>query len=697
MSANDQPGDGSSVSAHGETIAVEGQTGHANTVLAPSSTDVGEAVTGIAPPSTRIGMGHVRGSSGVTSPPLGGASRDRRASLLPLHDLDAEGGRYRVGEQIGQGGMGEVLVAHDEQIGRDVAVKRMRASEPSNEERARFVREARVQGRLEHPAVVPVHDLGVDRDGRPFFVMKRLTGVTLASLITSQPTDPDGARRSQARLLRAFVDVCLAVEFAHQRSIIHRDLKPANIMLGDYGEVYVLDWGVARAVGSDNAIIEPSPSSSISMISMGSSSASSSRPRPAADDLQLDSGETREGTVLGTPGYMAPEQLGGERSGPAADIYALGCILFEISAGEALHPRGSGALASTAIGADARPSLRRADAAPELDAICVRATELDPSARFASARALADAVQEFLDGDRDIELRRQLAKSHVKQARAELAAGDDEQHRRAAMREAGRALALDPMATPAAELITRLMLSPPRVVPDEVERRLNNIDVDMGRAQGRTAAIALVGYLGFVPLLIWTGVRDWRYVGALVALALINAGVVLKMTRFAQVSLRGIYTSLVLNAFLIAIVARMVGPFLIAPTLAATTLIAYSSHPKFGRLRVVGPVLASGVIIPWLLDFLGVLPPSYHFIDGKLVMSSDVLRFTSAPVQVAFAAMLVVLLGMVSVLSRDAANKQRLAAQQLEVQAWQLRQLVTSDAEAGTASESGSGPAASRH
>ena len=265
------------------------------------------------------------------------------------------------------------------------------------------------------------------------------------------------------------------------------------------------------------------------------------------------------------------------------------------------------------------------------------------------------------------------------------------------MREAGRALALDPMATPAAELITRLMLSPPRVVPDEVERRLNNIDVDMGRAQGRTAAIALVGYLGFVPLLIWTGVRDWRYVGALVALALINAGVVLKMTRFAQVSLRGIYTSLVLNAFLIAIVARMVGPFLIAPTLAATTLIAYSSHPKFGRLRVVGPVLASGVIIPWLLDFLGVLPPSYHFIDGKLVMSSDVLRFTSAPVQVAFAAMLVVLLGMVSVLSRDAANKQRLAAQQLEVQAWQLRQLVTSDAEAGTASESGSGPAASRH
>ena len=565
-----------------------------------------------------------------------------------------------------------------------------RASAPSSEERARFVREARVQGRLEHPAVVPVHDLGVDRDGRPFFVMKRLTGVTLASLITTQPTDVDGARRSQARLLRAFVDVCLAVEFAHQRSIIHRDLKPANIMLGDYGEVYVLDWGVARAVASDSAIIEPSPSASISMVSASISvSASASRPRPAADDLQLDSGETREGTVLGTPGYMAPEQLGGERSGPAADIYALGCILFEISAGEALHPRGSGALASTAIGADARPSLRRSDAAPELDAICVRATELEPSARFASARALADAVQEFLDGDRDIELRRQLAKSHVKKARAELAAGDDEHHRRAAMREAGRALALDPMATPAAELITRLMLSPPRVMPEEVERRLNNIDVDMGRAQGRTAAIALLGYLGFVPLLVWTGINDWRYVGALVALALINAGVVLKMTRNQQVSLRGIYTSLGINAILIAIVARMVGPFLIAPTLAATTLIAYSSHPKFGRLRVVGPVLASGVIIPWLLDFLGVLPPSYHFIDGKLVMSSDVLRFTSAPVQVAFAAMLVVLLGMVSVLSRDAANKQRLAAQQLEVQAWQLRQLVASDAEAGTASESG--------
>ena len=118
MSAHDEPGNVSSDSAQDETVA--GEAGHASTMLAPSiSTNVGEAATNIAAPVTRIGMGYPRGSSGVTNPPLGG-TRDRRVSLLPLHDLEAEGGRYRVGEQIGQGGMGEVLVAYDEQIGRNV-------------------------------------------------------------------------------------------------------------------------------------------------------------------------------------------------------------------------------------------------------------------------------------------------------------------------------------------------------------------------------------------------------------------------------------------------------------------------------------------------------------------------------------------------------------------------------------------------
>src|ERR1043165_5843394 len=145
--------------------------------------------------------------------------------------------RYQPAGRLGAGGMGEVLLASDQQLGRDVAIKRMLASSPALE--ARFLREARIQGRLEHPAIVPVHELATDSEGRPFFVMKRLTGATLSDMLTA-------TTYSRQKLLRAFADVCMAVAFAHSRGIVHRDLKPSNIMLGDFGEVYVLDWGIAR-------------------------------------------------------------------------------------------------------------------------------------------------------------------------------------------------------------------------------------------------------------------------------------------------------------------------------------------------------------------------------------------------------------------------------------------------------------------
>jgi len=191
----------------------------------------------------------------------GSLTQPLRAADRSPSTADLDGSRYRLLEVLGHGGMGEVVLAFDEQIGREVAVKRIRSAQPSAEEITRFVREARVQGRLEHPAVVPVHDLAIDRTGAPFFVMKRLAGTDLKELLdrlhAGAEPDEAGARR---RLLRAFVDVCLAVEFAHSRNIIHRDLKPANIMLGDFGEVYVLDWGIARTLdgGGDGDGDEPS-------------------------------------------------------------------------------------------------------------------------------------------------------------------------------------------------------------------------------------------------------------------------------------------------------------------------------------------------------------------------------------------------------------------------------------------------------
>ncbi|HEY0251646.1 MAG TPA: serine/threonine-protein kinase, partial [Kofleriaceae bacterium] len=141
---------------------------------------------------------------------------------------------YIFGEVIGRGGLGEVVIAHDLRVGRDVAIKRLQAPHPSAEESARFLREARIQARLDHPAIPPVYDLGEDDAGRPYFTMKRLAGVTLSELMASPIVQ-------RQKLLRAFADVCLAIEFAHSRGVVHRDLKPANVMLGDFGDVYVLD------------------------------------------------------------------------------------------------------------------------------------------------------------------------------------------------------------------------------------------------------------------------------------------------------------------------------------------------------------------------------------------------------------------------------------------------------------------------
>src|SRR6185503_1910417 len=461
---------------------------------------------------------------------LDSPSARHRSDTRPPPVSDA---RYRFGEVLGEGGMGEVLLAHDEHIGREVAVKRIRSTEPSAEELSRFLREARVQGRLEHPAVVPVHDLAVDRDGRPYFVMKRLTGTTMQELLGELRAGNEAdAAVTRRRLLRAFADVCLAVEFVHRHGIIHRDLKPANIMLGDFGEVYVLDWGVARAVTE-------------------AADAGGPPPAPLAADLKLDTGDTLVGTVLGTPGYMAPEQLVGDRVGPAADIYALGCILYEIVAGVALHAQGRNVSAPLAQPV-ARPSAQRPDAPPELDAICERATRVDPEERFASARALGSAVQAFLDGDRDVAARVSLAKLHIAEAQAALADGEDEDHRRAAMRAAGRALALDPTATEAADLVTHLMLKPPRDVPAEVERRIERIDTESAQHLGRLAAVALLGYLGFVPLLLWTGVRDPVLIAAFVLVAAGSCLHVYMLSR--RTAFRGgIYLNACINAVLIGL------------------------------------------------------------------------------------------------------------------------------------------------
>src|SRR5450432_121859 len=197
---------------------------------------------------------------------------------------------YQIGALIGRGGMGEVVVAQDQRIGREVAVKRIRAKHPTHDAVERFLREARIQARLDHPAIVPVYELGTDADGLPYFTMKRLAGETLHKRL--------GDKAQVLPLLHAFVDVCLAIQLAHARGVVHRDVKPSNIMLGDYGEVYVLDWGIARVLADPADHVRASTSFDVAEV------------------------RTHPGTMLGTPGYMAPEQMRGDDITGAADVYA---------------------------------------------------------------------------------------------------------------------------------------------------------------------------------------------------------------------------------------------------------------------------------------------------------------------------------------------------------------------------------------
>ncbi|MBC7172122.1 MAG: serine/threonine protein kinase, partial [Polyangiaceae bacterium] len=380
-------------------------------------------------PRAREHAGRHEPSSPTTTAENGGSTNRRvDPSALPLASPGRRKRRYGYGKVIGRGGMGEVLLAQDRRIGRSVALKVMLEEAATRADaHRRFLREARVQGQLEHPAIVPVYDLGWDREGRPYFAMKRISGVTLGDVIRElRKGDPDHENRySLRRLISMFQQVCLAIEYAHSRGVVHRDLKPSNLMLGDFGEVYVLDWGIAKLLDTS----EPSTSSLT---------------------LPLDTDDaTRHDEVLGTIGYMAPEQLTSPTTVDArADVYSLGAVLFHILTLEPLHGYGTAQerARSTQLGAEARPTRRAPDRElpPELDGVCERATALNPNDRYQSARALHDALEAFLEGDRDTRLRAELAEQHVENAR--LAAQrmatdgpDASDQRKRALREAGRA------------------------------------------------------------------------------------------------------------------------------------------------------------------------------------------------------------------------------------------------------------------
>ncbi len=601
-----------------------------------------------------------RGAS--AAPPTIAETWPTGSDLAPAPAVDLGLGtsahRYTLGPIIGRGGMGEVFSAHDEQIGRPVAIKRLRMNEPSPDALTRFLREARIQGRLEHPAIVPVHELWKDDRGRPFFVMKQLTGVTLGDVLGKLAVgSPETQKQfSRQRLLRAFADVCLAIEFAHTRGVVHRDLKPANIVLGDFGEVYVLDWGVARVMTEED--------------------------RPSFADVgtvaeQPAYNETAAGAILGTPGYIAPEQIRGEGDlDGRADVYALGTILFEILTLYPLHPRGEAAIASALNGVDARPSLRAIDRVvpPELDAICVRATAVDKTDRYPTARALSEAVQQFLDGDRDFVLRRELARTEILVARNALASGNGDHARQTAIRAAARALAFDPTSPQPADLLGRLMLEPPTTVPKEVEDDLARADHESLKNSARFATIAALAYLSFFPILYWIGFREsWYHIAGPALCAFIVAvelGVAPRNPYWSG------YLAIAANLLMIALLSRIVSPFLIGAGPATVIVMLLANHRRLINTWLLAGLTVLATLAPWLLELAGVLS-RHAFIEGD----SFIFRTTAGKLDAMGALFglvlyIVALIGMATLLARIQDTERRGVRRNLQIQAWQLKALM---------------------
>lgn len=572
---------------------------------------------------------------------------DRDDKTTPIRRVDVEDATkslegYAFGAVIGAGGIGEVVAAHDLRIGRDVAIKRLREHSPKPDEVARFLREARIQARLDHPAVPPVHELGRDKEGRPYFAMKRLSGVTLSELL-------DVPDQNRQRLLRAFTEVCQAIDFAHARGVVHRDLKPGNIMVGDYGDVYVLDWGLARVVGE-----------AIAEVVTG----------------DIDSLDIKHGDILGSPGYMAPEQL--QRvgdTGRPADIYALGSILFEILAGESLHPRGPTAIVSTVANeAVTSPAKRRPDrlVPPELDALCVQMLAMDPTSR-PNARRVADRVQAYLDGDRDVARRKTMAVDLVWSAQAQL----NEGKRAEAMRAAGRALALDPESMSAAELVTTLMLEPPKELPAELRQAIRDADDGSVRKHARTAMIAYLALAAFLPIAWWNGVRKWEPVLAVFFVSLVMALGAIMIARKPQRSLMYMVVYALGNVALLGALQRMAGPFIFVPALSCVVVMSATAYPTFiKRPWILIVTMVVGVIAPIVLELQGHLQRTWEIREGMLISHAGALVLEGPPTLAMLIAASVVTIMIAGIHAARIYRANRDARIQLVTQAWHLRQLL---------------------
>jgi serine/threonine protein kinase len=331
--------------------------------------------------------------------------------LQPLDSARSRARRYQRGDEVGHGGMGAVYRVWDEELARSLAMKvlhgRSFGSESSHlydERLRRFLREAQITAQLDHPGIVPVHELGLDASERPFFTMKLVQGIDLAKAFALAWNEAEGWNLTRA--VNALLKVCEAMAFAHSRGVVHRDLKPANIMVGRFGEVFVMDWGIAHVGGASESV--PGVA--------GAAARTSDDPASEAAEAAL----TAQGDVLGTAVYMAPEQARGElrEIDARTDVYAIGSLLYHLLAkrqpfvDQASKSSTEVILLRLLTGPPESLATAAPDAPPELVSICDKAMAREKSQRYTSMQELAEDLRAYL------ELR--VVRAHERGAWAEL-------------------------------------------------------------------------------------------------------------------------------------------------------------------------------------------------------------------------------------------------------------------------------------
>ncbi len=318
--------------------------------------------------------------------------------------------RYEPIKTLGMGGMGEVLLVHDQDIARKVAVKRLlpEASDPVM--LARFVEEIRTVGRLEHPNIVPIHDVGVDELGRYFFVMKYVEGETLEAIVRKLADgDPETHRKyTFERRVEIFIDVLQALSYAHASGVVHRDVKPANVMVGRYGEVVLMDWGIAKPIAAERDL---------------------ARGADATLGDESDRGRmfmTHVGALIGTPAYMSPEQARGDVDlDPRSDLYSA-CVLFHelvtlrhyLADKQTIGDILAGVMGCDVTTADvyAHPHPAQAGLPPELIYFALDGLAKEPAKRYPSATRMIELLQECLEGRIHIACTATMAKRFLREA-----------------------------------------------------------------------------------------------------------------------------------------------------------------------------------------------------------------------------------------------------------------------------------------